>query len=151
MLLLTLSLVTTHRFSVPTAQKLPDLVSQAPGPDLPSSVGSPCINPVRLNVNQLESIAKELCKDSLAASSSKTYKSAQHIYIEFCSACRRNPIPTSEQLLILFVGDLSLRVYYLTVRTYLAVVRHIHIAQDYGDPLKGCPRLELVLKGLKRR
>ena len=56
MLLLTLFHVTTNSFfqAVPMAQKL--------GPGLPSSVGPPCTNQVRLNINQLESIAKELCK-----------------------------------------------------------------------------------------
>ena len=73
------------------------------------------------------------------------------MYLEFCTACGRNPLPASEQLLILFVADLSLRVCHSTARTYLAGVRHLHISQGYGDPLKGCPKLDLVLRGLKRQ
>ena len=73
------------------------------------------------------------------------------MYTEFCTACGREPLPTSEQLLILFVAELSLRVCHSTARTYLAAVRHMHISRGYGDPLKGCPRLELVLRGLKRQ
>ena len=104
-----------------------------------------------LDVGRLEAVAKELCHASLAPNSNKTYKSAQKIFKNFCLSCGRSPLPASEQLLILFVADLADRVCYTTARTYLAAVRHMHIAQGYGDPLKGCLQLELVLKGLKRQ
>ena len=73
------------------------------------------------------------------------------MYTDFCASYGKEPLPASEQLLILFVAELSLRVCHSTARTYLAAVRHMHISQGHGDPLKGCPRLELVLKGLKRQ
>ena len=98
----------------------------------------------------MEETAKRLCEASLAASSSRTYKAAQKVFKEFCTACGKSPLPASEQLLILFVADLSTRVCHSTARTYLAAVRHLHISEGYGDPLKGCLQLELVLKGFKR-
>ena len=104
-----------------------------------------------MDISRLEAIATELCSASLAPSSAKTYKSAQKIYTEFCLSCGRTPIPASEQLLILFVAHLADRVCYATARTYLTAVRHMHVSQGYGDPLKGCLQLDLVLKGLKRK
>ena len=92
-----------------------------------------------------------MCNASLAPSSSKTYKSAQNIFIEFCLSYGRTPLPASEQVLILFVAYLAERVCHATARTYLAAIRHMHISHGYGDPLKGCLQLELVLKGLKRQ
>ena len=99
----------------------------------------------------MESIADKLCEASLATSSTKTYRSAQRRYSEFCVACGKEPLPASEQLLILFVAELSMRVCHSTAHIYLAAVRHIHISRGHDDPLKGCPRLELMLNGLKRQ
>ena len=104
---------------------------------------------VRLDISRLKAVAKELCDTSLVSSSTKTYKSAQKIFVEFCHSCGRPPLPASEQLLILFVAYLANRVCYSTARTYLAAIQHLHIAQGHGDPLKGCSQLELVLKVLK--
>ena len=36
------------------------------------------------------------------------------------------------------------------VRSYLSAVRHMHIAQGWGDPLCCALQLQLVLKGLRR-
>ena len=125
--------------------------SAATRPSSPTPMESTSSQSTGLDVGQLENIADQLCEASLASSSSKTYKSTQRMYTEFCTACGREPLPTSEQLLILFVAELSLRVCHSTARTYLAAVRHMHISRGYRDPLKGCPRLELVLRGLKRQ
>ena len=126
--------------TVPAAEWIPDRVWGYAGPET-----------ARLDVGRLEAVAKELCRASLAPSSSKTYQSVQKIFTEFCLACGKTLLPASEQLLILFVADLADSVCFSTARTYLAAIRHMHIAQGYGDPLKGCLQLELVLKGLKRR
>ena len=111
-----------------------------------SSVGPPSAGPTRLDISRLEDIASELCEASLANSSRKTYTAAQNVFMDFCKSCGKSPMPASEQLLIPFVADLSLRTFYSTARTYLAAVRHLHISHGYGDPLDG--RLQ-VLKGLK--
>lgn len=96
-------------------------------------------------------IAQDLCDASLANSSRRTYGAAQKSYISFCEAIGAQPVPASEQLLILFVAEASQKVCYSTIRTYLAAVRHMHIARGYKDPLKGALQLELVLRGAKRQ
>ena len=60
------------------------------------------------------------------------------------------PLPASEQLLVLFVADLSQRVSYSTIRTYLAGIRHLHISEGVGNPLNGKLKLDLLLRGVKR-
>lgn len=59
-------------------------------------------------------------------------------------------MPANEQLLLLFVAELSQRLCHSSVRSYLSAVRHLHIAKGFGDPLKGSLRLELALKGLQK-
>ena len=61
------------------------------------------------------------------------------------------PLPTNEQLLVLFVAELAQRLCHSSVRSYLSAVRHMHIAAGWPDPLANSLRLQLALKGLKRR
>lgn len=122
-----------------------------PRPSSPSIVGPASTGPTGLDVCRLAAVAEDLCKSSLAHTSQKTYKSAQKLFLEFCRECNTPALPASEQLLILFIADLSARVCYSTARTYLAAIRHLHISHGYGDPLQGCLQLDLVLKGLKRK
>ena len=48
------------------------------------------------------------------------------------------------------MADLSQRVAYATIRTYLSGVRHLHVAAGVGDPLSGRLKLELLLRGVRR-
>ena len=61
------------------------------------------------------------------------------------------PFPASEPVLILFVAELSQRLCHSSVRCYLSAVRHWHISQGGGDPLANSLRLQLALKGLRRK
>ena len=60
-------------------------------------------------------------------------------------------MPASENHLCLFVSSLANQnLYHSTIKCYLAAVRHLHIAEGYGDPnISSMPRLEQVLKGVK--
>ena len=57
-----------------------------------------------LDVCRLEVVAKELCNASLASSSSKTYKSAQNIFI---TSYGRTPLPASGKYTDLVCGLFS--------------------------------------------
>ena len=92
-----------------------------------------------------------LIADSLAPSLRKAYTSAQGTYGRFCHAVGEPMFPASEQLLLLFVADLSQRVVHGTIRSYLATVRHAHLERGLQDPLEGKGRLELALKGVRRQ
>ena len=60
-------------------------------------------------------------------------------------------IPASEQKLCQFVSSLAIQsLCYNTIKSYLAAIRHLHIAKGYGDPhIHDMARLEQVLKGIK--
>ena len=108
-------------------------------------------NTTRLDLCELEGVAQELCKASLRVNSQRTYQTAQNQYLQFCRGFGITPLPATEQVLILFVADISSRVCHSTARSYLSAVRHLHISNGYGDPLKGALQLDLVLRGLKRK
>lgn len=60
-------------------------------------------------------------------------------------------MPTSESLLCRYVSSLANEnISQSTIKCYLAAVRHLHIAEGFGDPnISGMARLEQVLKGIK--
>ena len=86
-------------------------------------------------------------QNGLAVSTRKAYNSAKKRYHEFCASKGLVPLPSSEQQLCLFVSFLvSQKLCHSTIKCYLAVVRHLHIAEGFGDPLIcDMARLEQVL------
>ena len=87
---------------------------------------------IKLDVCKLESIADNICEASLVASSNRTYKSAQQMCMDICVAYGREPMPALEQLLILFIAELSMRVCHSIARTYLAAIWHMHISKGHA-------------------
>ena len=90
-------------------------------------------------------------QNGLAVSTRKAYNSAKKRYHEFCASKGLVPLPSSEQQLCLFVSILaSQNICHSIIKSYLAAVRHLHIAEGFGDPLIcDMARLEQVLKGVK--
>ena len=78
------------------------------------------------------------------------YQSAQRGYILFCSQLNLQPLPASEDTLILYVTHLAQTRAHSTIRTYLAGVRHMHVISGLGNPLDNKLKLNLVLKGINR-
>ena len=70
---------------------------------------------------------------------------------ELCRGLQFPPLPASEQLLILFTAELSQTVAYSSMRVYLSAVRHFHLENGSGDPLKDTAQLDLLLRGAKRQ
>lgn len=90
-------------------------------------------------------------QNGLASSTQRAYKSAKNRYSEFCVVNKFSPLPASEHLLCRFASSLANeKLCHNTIKCYLAAVRHLHIAEGYGDPLiSRMARLEQVLKGVK--
>ena len=103
-----------------------------------------------MEIARLEGVAKNLITDSLVPSSCRAYRAGQSEFIKLCHRLSVTPLPAQEPLLILFVAHLSLWLAHSSVRLYLSAVRHMHIAQGFGNPLAGTLRLQLALKGVKR-
>ena len=98
----------------------------------------------------MESLAEDLIANSLAASTRKSYAVGQSEFTKFCTQLGVPALPTQEQILILFVADLSQQLSPSSVRSYLSAICHMHISQGFGDPLSNALRLQLALKGLRR-
>ena len=81
------------------------------------------------------------------------YESGQRRFISFCSQFSLNPLPVSEAVLCRFVAfHAASNITYGSVRSYLSAVRHFYIMNNLPDPsLSSFPRLEYVLKGLRRK
>ena len=105
----------------------------------------------RLAVAELERLASHFIKDSIAESTRRVYSTGQTTYFNFCTKFNLQPLPAPEQQLILFTADLSQPLSYSSIRSYLSAVRFLHIANGHPDPLAKKLKLELLLRGLRRR
>ena len=95
-------------------------------------------------------------KDSLALNTQRTYSSAQKRFIRFCEdhgflRANGSPCPASEVTILRFVGHLSDTCKASSVKVYLAAIRSLHIFNGFQDPLVGCLRIPLVVRGLRRK
>ena len=90
-------------------------------------------------------------RNGLAPSTQKTYNSGKKRYLQFCKDKSTLPLPASEEQLCQFVSSLAIQsLCHNTIKSYLAAIRHLHIAEGYGDPhVHNMARLEQVLKGIK--
>ena len=82
-----------------------------------------------------------------------TYAAGKRRYSNFCKLLGKNPIPTTECTLTLFVTHLatsntSLR----TIKVYLAAVRHMHVCKGLHKQFnyQVTPRLQLILRRIKK-
>ena len=105
----------------------------------------------RLALRELERIASQLIKNSLADSTRRSYATGQSKYLEFCQRYGLTPLPATQRQLILFAADLSLHLSYATIRSYLSAIRFLHLSNGYTDPTACTPQLSLLLKGARRR
>ena len=105
----------------------------------------------QLAITYLEGLATDLVNNSLASSSRRSYTSAQRQYVQFCELLNFIPLPATERQLVLFVAQLAQRLSHSTVRSYLSAIRHMQITEGLGDPLNNALRLQLAMKGLKRK
>ena len=89
--------------------------------------------------------------NGIAASTRKTYDAAKRRYKQFCARRGVPPLPVTETYLCQFISHLANdRLSHTTIKCYLSAIRHLQVAEGYGDPeIHGMPRLEQVLKGIK--
>ena len=90
-----------------------------------------------------------------APSTIRTYCSSQRQFLNFCKQFGqvnqdKSILPASEITILRFIAFAGRRLSASSVRNYLSAVRNLHIVFGFPDPLKGLPRVPLVLKGLKR-
>lgn len=96
-----------------------------------------------------------MLKNALSENTQRTYNSAQKQFLQFCEQNRifndnGSPIPASELTLLRFMASMSKTCKASSMRVYLSAVRALHIQVGFPDPLVGCSRIPLVIRGLRR-
>lgn len=93
-----------------------------------------------------------LYAQGLASSTQRSYKSASSRYLQFCNLAQARPLPLCEHILCLYVTYLSMQqLKHKSIKVYLSALRHFQISAGLPDPFTSSfPRLEYVLKGIKR-
>ena len=98
----------------------------------------------------LEYEAKQLVKGGIKGSTRRTYCSAQNQYIEFCQKLSIDPLPASENTLLMYVAYLNRRsIKHSTISVYLAAVRSLHVEEGFPYPLEDRHRLKRALNCVK--
>lgn len=104
-----------------------------------------------MDLQELDRSVEFYFRNGLANSTQRSYNSAKKRYACFCRSKNITPLPASEHLLCRYVSTLAdenLR--HGTIKCYLSAIRHLHVAEGYGDPrVSSMARLEQVLKGIK--
>ena len=107
---------------------------------------------IRLDGEGLDRAVAFYLGQALADSTKKSYKSDKRRYHSFCTVHNINPLPVCEQSLSRYAASLANEgLAHTSIKCYMSAVRHLHIEEGWGDPkLKCMPKLELVMRGIKR-
>lgn len=105
-----------------------------------------------MDLAALEQAVQVYFKRGLAASTTRSYESAQRRYLDFCSVAKITPIPVSQYAACLFVAFLAQQgLRPQSIQVYLAAVRHLQISEGLGGPPRAeWPQLQYVVRGVKR-
>ena len=99
----------------------------------------------------METAFHEFYSQGLASSTQKCYSSGQKRFLTFCSSFNLQPIPPSEHTILLFISQLGLEGLSLsTIKSYLAAIRNLLINGGFPNHQLYTPRVELVIRGIKR-
>ena len=87
---------------------------------------------------------------TFAESTTRTYRSQQLVYLQFCASLGIMPVPISQANLGRYIAFLASRLCFSSVRQYLNVVRLMHLEAGESNPLVNSWYLSSILKGLRR-
>ena len=104
-----------------------------------------------MNTAKLDEAVDFYFRRGLANSTQRTYLSAKKRYVQFCTKHDFVPLPVSEQQLSQYIAWLANQgLTHKTLKTYLAAIRHLQIAEGLPDPKIACmPKLDQVMRGIK--
>lgn len=100
----------------------------------------------------LHTAASRLKSQGWAVSTKKTYQAQLTCYLDFCAKVNLPGVPASPEQIILYIAIMvdvkSFK--YSTIKNYLNIVKHLHCANDFDDPIHGVWLIQKTLKGAKR-
>ena len=102
------------------------------------------------SLNTLQAEAHCWAKRSVAPSTQRLYATARNHYNRFCKQLKLSPFPVSTRHLSAFAAFLARSKAASTVSTYLAAVKHHHLAQGFDANLISSPQLAMALRGMQR-
>ena len=81
----------------------------------------------------------------------KAYSSGQKLYFEFCYKYNYQPLPATENIMLMFVTYMYTKSYRSqTIRSYLSSVRSIHMDEGYSNPSEQSYCIKQALKAIQR-
>ena len=91
----------------------------------------------------------------LARSTQLSYSSGQHAFLSFCMQFGiynedLGILPASEIAILRFIAYVALFYKPSAIKSYLSAVRSLHVVNGFENPLESKPRIQLVLRGIKR-
>lgn len=100
-------------------------------------------------MSQLAQEADILVKGGLRPTTRTTYSSAENQYLKFCHFYSFIPVPTTEDILCLYVTFMfnHRHLKYGSIRVYLSAVRSLHVRNGIPYPSQ-CHKLALALRGV---
>ena len=102
--------------------------------------------------NTLERVAAEYRARGWAESTKRLYRSQLKCYFSFCETMSKQPIPISTQDISLYIAFLAYykKFRFCTIENYLVVVKHLHKANGFKDPITDNWHIKHLLQGVKR-
>ena len=98
-------------------------------------------------VDDLQATSAMLMAAALKPNTQGTYTSAQNRFVNFCSTFNLPVMPTTEDILLLYIAHLfDSGLKGSSIRVYLSAVRSLHVYRGFQYPT-GMLRLQLALKG----
>lgn len=93
-------------------------------------------------------------QQGLAPSTRKTYRSGIAKFNNFCATYNVvDPLPASESLVCYYITYLAKqKLTYQTIKTYLAALRYLHVANELPPPIRmiEMPKLKMLTRGIQR-
>ena len=96
-----------------------------------------------------------LMRSGLARSAQLSYSSGQRAFLSFCMQFGLynedlGILPASEIAILCFIAYTALFYKPSTIKSCLSAVRSLHVVNGFENPIENKPRIQLVLKGIKR-
>ena len=105
----------------------------------------------RLDLRSVDSAVHRYYSEGLAATTKRCYSSGQMRFLNFCAKHQLQPLPPDESTILRFVSQLGLDgLSQATIQNYLGAIRNLLISVGMDHIQLRTPRVELVIRGIRR-
>ena len=105
----------------------------------------------RLDLRSVDSAVHRYYSEGLASTTKRCYSSGQKHFLNFCAKHQLQPLPPDESTILHFVSQLGLDgLSQATIQNYLGAIRNLLISAGMDHIQLRTPRVELVIRGIRR-